>query len=69
MKHAGKWYPKCRRQQQIMSGEYKQLQVSFDLAPPELNFDGYKVLLYRATETEGNTYIVGEILNLVSFSQ
>ena len=69
MKHAGKWYPKCRRQQQILSGEYKQLEVSFDLAPPELNFDRYKVLLFRATET-GNTYTeVGEIFNLVSFSQ
>ena len=53
-----------------MSGEYKQLQVSFDLAPPELNFDRYKLLLFRVTET-GYTYYtdVGEDLNLVSFSQ
>ena len=80
---AARWYPRCYKAEQVLSGDYDSVMVTYDLAPEEMNFDRYKVLLYQCPpaaldQEEQSTcdvtkgrYVGGDIMevnNKVSFA-
>ena len=60
------WYPKCLTPMQVTSGGlYNIIEIAFDLAPSEYQFDRYKIILYGG-DKKG---IKGTLLEMVSISE
>ena len=63
-----KWYPRCLEAEQVLSGDYDTVHITFDLAPDDMNFDRYKVVLFETCAEKqmdcGYIYHSGTILRM-----